>query len=173
MPGTPPWTEAVAETYRAALGRLPDQVVRQALARARAVCSGRPTVAALLAFAAECAASHHPSASVAWSEVRHLLETRGLYCRRDPKRPNVFYEGTPVFSHRLIGEVVAAMGGWRAICLAERPLQELHASFLRLYREREQEERMRQLDALSTVITRPLPQDAELVESSAGTATAG
>ncbi|MGC8666689.1 MAG: hypothetical protein ACP5VE_01050 [Chthonomonadales bacterium] len=152
MPAARPWDDAAAETYRMALRRLPDALVRRTIARAVAVCTQRPTVAELLTLAAECAAGHHPSASAAWKEVRHLLETRGLYCRRDPLRPNVFYEGTPVFSHRLIGEVVAAMGGWRALCLTEDGLERLNSSFLRLYRLHEEQDRIRQFEALCNAV---------------------
>jgi hypothetical protein len=159
MPATLPWDDAVAEGFRVALQKLPDRVVRNAVARAIALYRRRPTVAELLSLAADCAAGHHPSPSAAWKEVRHLLETRGLYCRRDPVRPNVYYEGTPTFSHRLIGEVVAAMGGWRSLCLTEDGLEALRAAFLRLYLEHEKMERARQWDALCASAAIPIPDE--------------
>jgi hypothetical protein len=135
MPSPIPWSDAQAELYAVGLETLPDYVVSDTITRAVAQCDERPGVAALLRIAAEVMRGPNPSAAAAWEEVEAALSSRGLYCEPDPFKPNIFREGQPRFSHPLIGRTISQLGGWRAVCTSDRPLDYMRARFCALYEE--------------------------------------
>jgi len=149
MPSPLPWSEAVAEVYWFGLQQVPDHVLLAAVCRALMTSPQRPSVADLVDLAADLMAGPRPTAGEAWEEVERLMTTRGLYCRQDPANPNVYREGEPVFSHVLISHAVERMGGWRALCKADRDLASLRADFRRCYEEASERARRATRDAMA------------------------
>jgi len=80
-----------------------------------------PSVAELRGVALEIQARANglPTAAEAWGEVMTQVRARGYY-------------GSPVFSHRLIGQAVDGLGGWKGLCASDNQVAD-RAHFLRIY----------------------------------------
>lgn len=53
-------------------------------------------------------------------EIMGCIAESGRYGVRDPRRPTITYEGSPLLSP-MAAQVVASMGGWMALCEMEAP----------------------------------------------------
>lgn len=117
-----PWSEAQSQRYTLALDRMDEDLGRAAVS---ALCQGkwRSSPEEILQAAAR-RISPIPSADTAYLEMVWKAENVGLFGRTNPRRPTVFLEGPPPFSHPLVARAVQVCGGWRAICTGEAQFQE-------------------------------------------------
>lgn len=155
MPSSVPWSEGQADLYSVGLRAIPDEVLMDVMTQAVMRYRSRPTVADLLELAAESLNGPRPTADDAWTEVERLLTTRGVYCRQDPDRPNVYREGQPLFSHPLISRAVERLGGWRTVCAADIDLPTLRARFEAAYNAAVASTSQAAQDSLARCFARP------------------
>jgi hypothetical protein len=94
------------------------------LKRAAAYCIANseffPTMYALREAAQKSDANRPPTAGEAWYEIKRAFHTHGSWKR-------------PEWSHPLVGKAVAAMGGWKDLCLSEDPEGVIRGQFIKLY----------------------------------------
>ena len=109
------WTQ-VAPAYKTLLRSWNEDLAKLATQSAFARCEKMPTIQELSDIAADIE-SPAPIVEDAWAELYYLIGKHGVYARPvkvscGDKCYTRYERGAPPFSHPLIADVVAQMGGW-------------------------------------------------------------
>lgn len=116
-------TTELVEAYYIALVDLTDEQLEQAAAQAVRTLKWHPKVAELREIAAEQTAhgAGVTTAAEAIEQIYRVIREIGSY-------------GNPHFDDPLLNRVIAAMGGWRELCLSENVMAD-RAHMIKLYSE--------------------------------------
>jgi hypothetical protein len=115
--------DALRKLYATVLACLSDEDGLAAVEHAALTEEWQPSPARLRRIAAEVA-SPIPDAEHAYAEIIHRAQVEGLYGRPVHGRPHCKVEGSPLFSHPLVDQIVLCCGGWGMVCSGEAGLQE-------------------------------------------------
>ena len=110
-----------SQVYAELLCDIDDELLVVAAKQHAASSKWFPSVAELRSMALEIQARANglPTAAGAWCEVMDQVRAHGYY-------------GAPCFSHRLVGQAVDGLGGWRALCASTNQVAD-RAHFMRIY----------------------------------------
>jgi hypothetical protein len=141
-----PAFETQWEIYLAHLRRLPSQHVYKAVSNL-SNATWRPSPEEIVAEAAKLEMRRaagtpfpFPSADEAYAEIMHKVKRYGLNAKiLYSDRPNIRVAGAPPFSHPLVAQAVAMVGGWEALCSGEANYSEGLSKQIKTLYERQAE----------------------------------
>ena len=146
QPSSGAWTPSLEAAYQVCLAEYDDAEMLRAAATCLKRQTFRPSIAEIIAAAAEAVAGPTIAPEEVWAWIRQAMNTYGLY---GVERNGVRLPGNPPWPNETVRAVVRACGGWEAVCTWPAEQGSLEGVVMRQARshvDRAAEEARRMLD---------------------------